>query len=140
MSNAGAYKVIIVDDCDEFAQGLRHLLSTMPEFEVINSFSDGRDIIESDKLGLADIVLLDVNMPIVNGIEVGKRINYLFPDIKLVAVTFNNDQVCLEELVGAGFKGYVLKQSIVEELEKVLTVVLNKQYAFPKELMLRAKI
>ncbi len=139
MNRAWEYSVIIVDDCDAFAQGLKMFLEQLPQYEVIAVFPDGKDVIADSDLGQADVVLMDINMPMVNGIEAGKRINYMFPGIKLVAITFNNDQVCLEEIVSAGFKGYVLKQSIVEDLEGVLSAVVTNQFAFPKELVLRTK-
>lgn len=139
MNEALSYKVIIVDDCEAFRQGLKHLLDGIPQFEVISMLTDGQDVHTCKELGLADIVLMDVNMPVLDGIEAGKLINFWYPHIKLVAVTFNSDQVCLEEIIGAGFKGYLLKQSIVETLGNVLTDVMNNVFSFPEELILRTK-
>ncbi|MBR8537946.1 response regulator transcription factor [Carboxylicivirga sediminis] len=137
MNAATIFKVIIVDDCVAFGQSLQFLLSHMPQYEVLAILSDGKDVIEYPHLAQADLIIMDMSMPIINGVDAGKQINYILPDIKLVAVTQNNDMVCLRELVEAGFRGYVLKHSIVEDLANVLNAVLKNELAFPKELVLR---
>ncbi|WP_430812412.1 MULTISPECIES: response regulator [unclassified Carboxylicivirga] len=126
------YNVIIVDDSVEFTQGLKLFMEAFPHFKVLDVVHDGTDVIDHEMLHLCDIILMDVNMPLLNGIEAGRQVNFMYPDIKLVAITLNREQVFLEELVAAGFRGFVDKQSIVESLEEVLRTVVAQKYAFPR--------
>jgi DNA-binding NarL/FixJ family response regulator len=130
------YKIIIAEDNPEFAKGLKYLLSTYGQYEVLDIVSDGAKIVKHDLLNVTDLILMDVNMPLLNGIEAGKQIDFLFPRIRQIAITFNKDQVFLEELIAAGFRGFVDKQAIFEELEGVLNTVMNNQYAFPKNMLI----
>lgn len=131
--------MIIVDDSADFAEGLKHLLTKWPQIKVIDIVHDGTEIVNHSMLWLTDLVLMDVNMPKLNGIEAGKQVNFQHPAIKLIAITLNKEKVFLEELVAAGFKGFVDKQTIVEELEVVLTTVLSNKLAFPKSILLNQK-
>lgn len=133
------YRIIIVEDNAEFAKGLKLLIDTWPQFKVIDVVHDGTEIVEHSMLWLTDIILMDVNMPRLNGIMAGKQVNFHFPDIKLVAITLNKEEVFLEEFVAAGFKGFVDKQLIVEELIHVLQKVLSNKYAIPKSIFANKK-
>ncbi|MCT4589142.1 MAG: response regulator [Carboxylicivirga sp.] len=136
MENANKINVIIVDDCSPFAEGLKHLLSTMCCYNVVDIVKDGTEVVEHPMLWLTDLILMDVNMPGLNGIKAGKQVNFQFPKIKLVAISLNKEKVFLEELVATGFKGFLDKQSLVEDIENVLDKVRSDQYAFPKNILL----
>ena len=136
MESARDYNVIIVEDNKEFAEGLKHLIDTWSQYKVIDIVYDGTEIINHELLWLTNIVLMDVNMPNLNGIDAGKQVNFHFPDVKMIAITLNKEQVFLEDLVAAGFKGFVDKQLIVEELAQVLQLVTGNKLAFPKDLVL----
>lgn len=128
-------RVIIVDDSRDFIDGLRLLFKYLPQYKVISVAYDGSEIIDNAELGNADLLLLDVNMPILNGIKAAQQINFIYPSLKMIAITLNHDSVYLEELIGAGFKGFVDKANIVNDLADTLQKVCNNQYIFPKQLL-----
>ncbi len=128
------YKSLIAEDNPEFAQGLKYLLSIYEQYELLDIVSDGMQLIKHALLNVTNLILMDVNMPLLNGIEAGKQIDFQFPQIKQTAIIFKKVQVFLEELIATGFKGFVDKQTFFEELQGVLITVLNNQYAFPKNM------
>ncbi|MCG8580862.1 MAG: response regulator transcription factor [Bacteroidales bacterium] len=136
MNHEKAVNVIIVDDNMDFAKGLCELLSVWPYYKIIDVLNDGAEIVNHPMLWLTDLVLMDVNMPRLNGIKAGKQVNYHFPNIKMIAITLNKEIVYLKELVAAGFKGFIDKTTIVEDLEDVLMTVHSNKYAFPRNLLL----
>lgn len=136
MNKSKVYKVILVDDCSEFLEGLQLFFNSLTNYQVIDTVNDGSEIVDHPLLIEADVILMDVNMPKLNGITAGQRVNFQYHNIKMVAITLNKDQVYLEELIRAGFKGFVDKKYIVEELENVLSTVMSNQLAFPKNLLL----
>jgi DNA-binding NarL/FixJ family response regulator len=105
-------------------------------YNVVGIVKDGTEVVEHPMLWLTDLILMDVNMPGLNGIKAGKQVNFQFPKIKLVAISLNKEKVFLEELVATGFKGFLDKQSLVEDIENVLDKVRSDQYAFPKNILL----
>ncbi|MCU4174074.1 response regulator [Carboxylicivirga sp. N1Y90] len=136
MNKSKVYKVILVDDCSEFLEGLQLFFNSLTNYQVIDTVNDGSEIVNHPLLIEADVILMDVNMPKLNGITAGQRVNFQYHNIKMVAITLNKDRVYLEELIRAGFKGFVDKKYIVEELENVLSTVMSNQLAFPKNLLL----
>jgi len=127
--------VIIVDDNKAFIEAVNLLFDKMPQFEVICCAYDGAEIVDHPELVNADLLLIDVNMPVLDGIAAGCQINYKRPDLKMVAVTLNCDRVYLEELIRAGFNGFIDKTKIVTSLPQVLSAVMNNKYVFPKDIL-----
>jgi DNA-binding NarL/FixJ family response regulator len=106
-------KIIIVDDHILFSQALRGLIDDFEEFEVVKQFSNGQELIdycdhcESD--AKPDIILMDVQMPVVNGIEATQWITNNYSDIRVLALTMNDDEETILKMLRAGAKGYLLK-------------------------------
>ena len=81
------YKIIIADDSSLFLEGLNFIINRNKQFEVIDTCKNGIELINSPFLLKSDIVLSDIEMPEMNGIEAAKRINYLNPNLPLIALT-----------------------------------------------------
>jgi DNA-binding NarL/FixJ family response regulator len=127
---------IIVDDNPVFLAGLNSLLNRDSRFIVIEKLSSGKALLESKNLENADLILLDIEMPEMNGIEAAKRVNFKEPRIKLVAITMYQDKVYLEQLVMVGFRGFVNKSEVTTNLFGVIDQVLKNKLAYPSNIKL----
>lgn len=115
--------LMIVDDHKIFRDGLKLLLSHFPFVKNIYEASNGREFL--DQLGEVkpDIVLMDINMPVMGGIETTIEALERYPDLRIIVLTtFHNDDY-VEQMMLAGVEGYMLKRSTPEEFEKALLKV-----------------
>lgn len=134
MPKKKAINVIIVDDDPVFLDGLKFLISEPDKFRVIDTCTNGTELINSQKLSDADLVLSDIEMPEMDGIEAAMRLNYFYPKLPMVALTMYKEKVFLREIIGAGYRGFVHKPEISKELFNVIDKVLNNKFSFPEEL------
>jgi DNA-binding NarL/FixJ family response regulator len=109
-------KVLIADDHVIFRQGLRLLLEREKDIQVIGESGDGPEtILQAQKLK-PDIILLDISMPKMDGVEVARRLKKILPDIKIIILTTYSDDQFIFELIKIGVSGYVLKESASADL------------------------
>ena len=118
-------KIIIVDDNEEFRSTLRFFIEQKLNHTVIAEFSDGEDFLKVDpkKLREADIILMDIIMNNISGIDATKMITWKNYNLKIIAVTMHIEKVFLEQIIEAGFKGCVFKSNIFNTLERALQEV-----------------
>jgi DNA-binding NarL/FixJ family response regulator len=118
-------KLIIVDDNNEFRSNLRFFLEQKLNHQVIAEVSSGEEFLVLDEKILrdADIILMDIMMNQISGIEATRRVTWYHFNLKIIAVTMHIEKVYLEQIIEAGFKGFVLKTSIFKNLEKALNDV-----------------
>ena len=112
------YRLILADDHALIVEGLRSLLAA--EFDIIAVASDGRELVRQVEQLQPDAVLLDIAMPLLNGIEAGRQIKKLAPKTKLLFVTQNPDREYVQVALRLGASGYVLKQSAVRDVVNAL--------------------
>jgi DNA-binding NarL/FixJ family response regulator len=128
-------RIIIADDHQLFRNGLKILLNGFPEFEVTGEASNGSDFIEILKNDPADIALMDINMPEMDGIEATRKGIKLCPDINIIALSMYGEEEYYYKMVDAGAKGFLLKDSDISEVrEAILTVKKGGNY-FSQELL-----
>lgn len=121
---------MLADDHMLVLEGLSKLLQN--EVNLVGTASSGAEAIEKTMELRPDVVLLDISMPGMNGIETAKQLREKAPNVKLVAVTMHNSPVYLRESIKAGMSGFVLKQSAASELAvAVQTVMKNERYITP---------
>ncbi len=125
-------KIIVVDDNRSFLEALTFYIEENLKHQVIGSFDSGIELLDSHLIPEADIILLDIEMPLINGFEVAQRILKKYGPTKIVAVTNFSERAYLKELLLAGFMGCVLKNKVFDELSLTLNIVLKKGYYFPK--------
>jgi DNA-binding NarL/FixJ family response regulator len=130
------YSVVIADDNPTFVDGLKILLERRPEIDVLACYYSGDELLNDDKYGYADLILLDIEMPGKNGIVTAKRINFNYPQIKIIAITMYQDQVYLQQLIEAGFRGFVNKTEVGEKLLDVIHSVMDNTFVFPENIEL----
>jgi DNA-binding NarL/FixJ family response regulator len=126
--------ILIADDHPQFIEGVEMFLQTRKNYNVLGKATNGIDLLNHPLLNRADVVLLDCEMPGLNGLETARRIDFQFPRKKMIAVTMFQDQINLLELLGAGFKGYIYKPNIAAKIEGVIERVLNDEYVFDDKL------
>jgi DNA-binding NarL/FixJ family response regulator len=105
------------------AEGIRMLLQTT--YEVVGVVSDGRALLEQAPKLLPDVIVLDIAMPLVTGLEAAKRLKSALPKTRFVFLTMNNDPSLVEAAVKLGPIGYVLKHCAVSELQQAISEVLQ---------------
>ena len=110
------YRVIIVEDHTILREGLRALLSADPRFEVVAEAEDGRAAIESCGDHLPDLLLMDLSMPRMNGLEAIKELKKQYPATKIIALTVHKTEEYILATLQAGANGYVLKDATHSEL------------------------
>jgi DNA-binding NarL/FixJ family response regulator len=111
-------RLLLADDHTILVEGLKALLA--PEFEVVATAGDGRAVLEAAEKHQPDLILLDISMPGLNGIEAARRLKQSNPTAKLIILTMHADLSFVRAAFEAGASGYVLKQSAATELVTAL--------------------
>ena len=125
-------KVMITDDHSLIREGLKQLLELEGDFQGIAEACDGIDCMEKLKEQIPDVLLLDINMPRMNGLEVLQKIKDEKIDVKILVLTVHNEVEYLLKAVDIGINGYLLKDSESSELKKaILSVVDGEDYIQP---------
>lgn len=127
-------KIIVIDDNKIFRESISHYITKRLGYEVIASFEDSLEFLESPIYYKADIVLMDIEMPKMDGITLTKKLILKDASLKIIAITSYQDKAYLTKLIYAGFKGCVFKNNIYEELNKAIKKVLNKRLYFPNDI------
>jgi DNA-binding NarL/FixJ family response regulator len=128
-------KLMIVDDHKIFRDGLKLLLSHFPFVDIIWEAADGREFLEKLETVKPDIVMMDINMPVMGGIEATIEALDRYPDLRIIVLTTFHDEDYVEQMMLAGVEGYMLKRSTPEEFEKALLKVHNGGNYFSDEII-----
>lgn len=124
-------QIIVVDNNPTFLDGITTFLNMQNDYEILAKFSSSVSFLENINEYDPDLILLDTGMPDLNGFEIAKRLNYYISDLKLVAITMYQDRVYYKQLMEAGFRGVVNKNSISKQLCPVIDKVIKGDLAFP---------
>jgi len=125
-------KIILADDHQIVRQGLRTLLAAEPDMEVVAEADNGRAVIKLAQELRPNVVIMDITMPDLNGIEATRQILAESPGIKIIALSMHSDSLFVLNMLRAGASGYLLKDCALEELVKAIrTVVSHKTYLSP---------
>jgi two-component system response regulator NreC len=125
-------KVLLADDHKIVRDGLRTLLEKNAEVKVVGEAEDGRTAVQLAKKLSPDIIIMDVAMPDLNGIEATRQVVAEHPGVKVIAVSMHSDKRFVAEMLKAGASAYLSKDYAFDELEKVIrTVMANKIYLSP---------
>lgn len=125
-------RIILADDHKIIRDGLNGLLSRETDIEVIAQCSDGHDAVELVRKLLPQVVIMDIGMPGLNGIEATRQITNEFPGVRVISFSMHSDKKFVTEMLRAGASGYLLKDCAFEELTTAIrTVVAGKTYLSP---------
>ena len=123
-------RVLLADDHVLIAQALQHLLQA--EFDVVGTVADGRALLQAAQDLLPDVVVVDIGMPLLNGLDAGQQVKALLPAIKVVYLTQNRDPRLAVEAFRRRASGYVLKDSAASELTTAIREALQgRSYVSP---------
>lgn len=128
-------RVAIVDDNVAFLEGIEALLESDDNIEVVGRFTSGKALLAFNHLNNVDLLLLDVEMPEMNGIQTAKRINFEYPRIKIIAITMYQDVVYLTQLIESGFLGFVNKTDVSDELFETIDRIWKGDLSFPENIL-----
>jgi DNA-binding NarL/FixJ family response regulator len=131
------YRVIIADDHSLFRQGLKLILMELNDIEVIADVPNGRELVEIAGILNPDLVIMDINMPFLNGIEASKILARDHPEIKILVVSMYGDEQYYNSVIENGVKGFILKDADNSELKTAVRDILNGKTYFSQELLLR---
>jgi len=123
-------RILVADDHALFREGVEALLLVTPDLLCVGEASTGEEAIVQAEALLPDVVLMDINMPGVNGIEAARRIVHTMPTIGVIMVTMFEDDASVFASIRAGARGYVLKGAHHEEMLQVIRAVADGQALF----------
>lgn len=127
-------KVIIVDDHPLVIEGLKSLLQSFKVIKVVGSFKLGHKALEFLKNEIVDVVLLDINLPDINGIEVCKIISKQHPHIGVIGLSTYGERSIINQMISNGAKGYLLKNVTESELTEAIEKVHRGNYYYGSEI------
>lgn len=132
-------KYIITDDHKIFRHGLKYALNDDPEIQNVGEAENGKELLELLKTAQPDVVLLDLKMPVMDGIEAVKQIRPLYPDVRILMLTSHDDEHFILHLIELGANGYLIKNAEPSEIKKAIHSVYNHGFYF-NELMNNAML
>lgn len=133
-TGAEAVRVVLVDDHAILRQSLKMLLGARPEIEIVGEANDGREAIALCERLKPDVVLMDLSMPELNGIEATRQLKRSCPATRVIVLSAYGDQDQLREALRAGATGYVIKRSDIEELTMAIQMVRRGNTYFSADL------
>ncbi len=128
-------KVIIVDDHTLFRNGLSLLLNSFDDIEVVAEASNGKEFIENLGKNDADVILMDIDMPEMNGIDATKIAIEKYPEMKIITLSMYGEGEYYYKMINAGVKGFLLKNSDINEVKKAIQVVADGSTYFSEEIL-----
>ncbi|MFK8078716.1 MAG: response regulator [Granulosicoccus sp.] len=132
MQGPSHLKVLVVDDHALVRAGMRRLLEENPQVDVIAEASSGEEALQMASQQHFDIVLMDINLPGINGLEASDKMLMLSPESRIIMVTGSLEAGHIRKLLNAGVRGYITKGSGADEMDKAMrTVMEGAQYLSP---------
>ncbi|MDH5181118.1 MAG: response regulator [Gammaproteobacteria bacterium] len=125
-------RLILIDDHDLVRTGLRRLLEDQTDYDVVAEGDCGEDALKLVKEHNPDVILMDLNMPGIGGLEATRKLKHSFPHLRIIIVTMVDDVIFPTKLLKAGASGYITKGAKVDEINRAIREVMaNKRYISP---------
>jgi DNA-binding NarL/FixJ family response regulator len=119
-----AARILLVDDHEVVRRGVKLLLQHQPEWEVCGEAQNGKEAIDQVVILKPDLVILDLSMPVMGGLEAAREIRRVSPGTKILIFTMHDSPRLAAEVERAGADGYVSKTALSAELQKTITILL----------------
>lgn len=123
MQESRQIRVLLAEDHAIVREGLRLLIEKQPDIELVYEAEDGRAAVEHARELLPDVVIMDITMPNLNGVEATRQITKEFPRIKVIALSVHSNRRFVADMLEAGAAGYVLKECLFDELVQAIQAV-----------------
>lgn len=127
MKTLGNIRVIIADDHEIFRDGLRLMLQKQPDIELVGEAEDGRELIETARQMLPDVVITDVKMPRMDGTAATRYLTEHYPTIGIIALTMFDEEDLIIDMLEAGARGYLLKNADKNEMIEAIKCVYEQE-------------
>ncbi|NEU30266.1 response regulator transcription factor [bacterium LRH843] len=125
--------IVIIDDHQLFREGVKRILDLEPEFEIVASGQDGSEAMDLVRTHRPDVILMDINMPEMNGVEATRELVKAFPHVKVLILSIHDDESYVTHVLKTGASGYLLKEMDAAALvEAVKVVASGGAYIHPK--------
>lgn len=131
------YKVIIADDHTLFRQGLKLILEDMDDIRVVADVANGKELIQLVSVETPDLIIMDINMPIINGIEASKILLQNNPELKILVVSMYGEEQYYNSVIENGVRGFILKDADNSELRTAIKMILNGKSYFSQDLLIK---
>jgi two-component system response regulator NreC len=118
-------RILLADDHTLMRAGLRSLLEAEPDMRVIGEAEDGRAACKLAREACPDVVLMDIAMPLLNGLEASRQIHHDCPQVKILVLTMHEDEEYIRQALAAGAMGYLLKDAAADELIQAIRSVIH---------------
>ncbi len=113
-------KIYLTDDHAILRDGLKSILNNIPKYEVIGESADGETTLKEINKLHPDILILDISLPTISGVEVCRQVRKYYPDVKIIILTRHDNEVYIEQLLKFGIAGYVLKENAANDLTRAI--------------------
>jgi len=130
------FRIVIVDDHRLFREGLKLILQE-ESYEIAGEFANGHEFIKFLDIVKPDLVLLDINMPGMNGIDAAKKALEIYPDLNILILSMLGEEDYYNELMNIGVKGFLLKDSDTDELLTAIKKILGGAAYFSQQLLMK---
>jgi DNA-binding NarL/FixJ family response regulator len=127
MQTTADIKLVIADDHEIFRDGFKLMLSKFPEIILVGEAGNGRELLELIEKENPDVILTDIKMPVMDGIEATKKIVELYPDKGIIGLSMYDDDELIIEMLEAGAKGYLIKNAGKEQIIEAIKTVYNSE-------------
>lgn len=131
----GKIQVLLVDDHELFSEGMRVLFDVSPDAVIYKWCKNGAEFLSAVEEKMPDVVLMDINMPVMNGIDATRTAVATYPDIKIIALSMYGEEEYLESMLDAGAKGFLVKNTGIDELERAIKTVHDGKSYFSSDLL-----
>lgn len=125
--------ILLADDHTIVRDGIKTLLEDEVGFHIVTEAQNGAEAVEACQDHDVDVIIMDISMPDMNGIEATEQIKEKYPDIKILALTMLDEDQHIRKMIEAGASGYILKSSDKNELIEAITTILEGQHYFSEE-------
>ena len=120
-------RILLADDHTIVRQGLEKLLAEQPDFKVVGEATNGQVVVEKAEELRPDAIILDIAMPLLNGIEAAKRIRKILPSCKILILSMYSHEHYIHQLLEVGISGYLLKDSSGQDIIKAIHAAMNNE-------------
>ena len=127
MPTVADIKLVIADDHEIFRDGFKLMLSKFPEIMLVGEAGNGRELLELIEKENPDVILTDIKMPVMDGIEATKKIAELYPDKGIIGLSMYDDDELIIEMLEAGAKGYLIKNAGKDQIIEAIKTVYNDE-------------
>lgn len=127
--------ILLVDDHNLFRNGLKMLIDMIPGLKVTGEAANGKEFLEKIRTEEFDVIFLDIEMPDISGILAMKQAMMINPDLKIITLTMYGEEEYFDQMIQSGAKGYLLKNSDIQEVKTAIEVVSQGGTYYSQELM-----